>query len=139
MGFNWDIIKDLLLSVLQVVIISLTPMVVTALRNFLNAKMMQVVDASENENLDSLIIRLFEFADSVVAFVSQTYVDNLKKDGKFTVEEQKAAFDMAYERLLSMIDEESKELLAYSFGDIAEYLQTIIEAAVRRSKMEAIK
>lgn len=134
MEFNMETIKDLLLTLLQAVIIGSLPVIAKFIKDFLSAKSAQLTDISKNDNLDAVIARVFNLADRVVTYVSQTYVDAIKADGKFDPDEHAEAFNMAYERLLSMIDEESKGLLESTFGDLATYLQTIIEAAVRDGK-----
>lgn len=134
MDSTWVTIKDLILSVLQVVIIGALPVLSKFVSDFLKARKQSLIDASQNDHIDSVIARVFDLVERVVSYVSQTYVESLKKDGKFDKEEQAAAFAKAYERLLTMIDEESKALLEGVFGDLSVYLQTLIEAAVRDGK-----
>ncbi|PWM75256.1 MAG: hypothetical protein DBX59_02170 [Bacillota bacterium] len=71
---------------------------------------------------------------SGVAATAQTYVDALKKAGKFDAEAQKNAFESAKERALSMLSEGVKKTLCALYGDVNAYLEAEIETAVRQDK-----
>lgn len=72
---------------------------------------------------------------NAVAYVSQTYVDGLKKSGQFSIENQKQAFQMAYDRAVQLINDDSAAVIAAVFGNFSEWLTTAIEVAVRTQKM----
>lgn len=79
---------------------------------------------------------MLELVSQVVAFVSQRYVDELKKEDKFSPENQKKAFQMAYDGVLQMIDEETQGFLTIMFGDLQTWLTTAIEQAVRDQRSD---
>lgn len=128
---NWNAIGDALLALLQTVIIAVLPMITKYIKDYFAAKTEAIADMAVNENIASIVRTVGDLARQSVAYVSQTYVDNLKKEGKFDVEEQKIAAGKAFDRLKLMVDEESSAILESVFGDLTVYLETLIEAAVR--------
>lgn len=129
-----EAIKDILLVLLQAVIITAVPILAKFLVDLLKNKSTQIQDRVTNAYIDNIIMRVTDIVTNAVMFVSQTYVDNLKNEGKFDVEEQKIAFEMAYDRVMDMVDEESEIILTGIFGDFSLWLNTLIEAIVKIQK-----
>jgi hypothetical protein len=67
---------------------------------------------------------------SAVLMVQQTFVDNLKKEGKFDSEAQAKALELAVKTAASQINDEMKKVIEELFGDIEEWLKTQIEAFI---------
>lgn len=72
-------------------------------------------------------------ADCVLA-TTQTYVEALKKEGKFDLEAQKIAFTKTYENVMAILADEAKEYLQTAIGDLSAYVENMIEAEVNRNK-----
>jgi anion-transporting ArsA/GET3 family ATPase len=72
-------------------------------------------------------------SDCVIA-TTQTYVDSLKKQGKFDAEAQKVAFNQTYEAVMCILSEEAKEYLNEAVGDLNLYITQKIEAEVNVTK-----
>ena len=88
----------------------------------------------KDEKVARIISRVEDIVSKTVILINQTYVDALKEAGKFGKEEQKAAFDMCKERVLSMLNDEAILAIAETFGDFDEWIRTLIEANVRNEK-----
>ena len=73
-----------------------------------------------------------------VIATNQTYVDALKKEGKFDLEAQKKAFEQTRDAVLAILDEESKKYLASIFGDLDLYISQQIEANVNMYKTTVV-
>ena len=71
---------------------------------------------------------------TAVTYVSQTYVDELKKSGTFTEENQKIAIEKALEVARQQLTQEALEFITTAYGDITEYLTSLLEAEVRNQK-----
>lgn len=71
---------------------------------------------------------------SCVLATTQTYVDSLKKEGKFDLEAQQVAFKRTYENVLAILTEDAKEYLTVAFGDLEAYITAKIEAEVNLTK-----
>lgn len=126
--------KDVMLTILQVVLIAVIPVIAAYVCRFLKAKRDEV-EASETVGMSDFIIR--EALDAVIAAVSyvcQTYVDGLKKSGKFSVENQKYAFQLAYDKASLIITQEAKDFITSVYGSFSAWLTMQIEAQVRMQK-----
>ncbi len=126
--------KDVMLTILQVVLIAVIPVIAAYVCRFLKAKRDEV-EAGETVGMSDFIIR--EALDAVIAAVSyvcQTYVDGLKKSGKFSVENQKYAFQLAYDKASLIIAQETKDFIADIYGSFSAWLTMQIEAQVRMQK-----
>jgi hypothetical protein len=65
---------------------------------------------------------------------TQTYVDALKKEGKFDGEAQKVAFSKTFDAVLAVLNDDAKEYLGEVVGDLTAYITNKIEANVKYSK-----
>lgn len=130
--------KEFILVLLQAVIIAAVPVVTTYLCNFLKQKSNQAAAKTNNDLATSYIREAADAVTTAVTFTSQTYVDNLKNSGTFTVENQKEAFNKAMNKAVEILSAEAKEYLTKAYGDLTNYLTTKIEAEVRNQKSTAI-
>lgn len=130
--------KDFILVLLQAVIIAAVPVITAHLCSFLKQKGNQVAAKTNNELAASYIKEAADAVTTAVTFTSQTYVDNLKNSGSFTVENQKEAFNKAMSKAMEILSVEAKDFLGKAYGDLTNYLTTKIEAEVRIQKNTAI-
>jgi len=70
-----------------------------------------------------------------VTFTSQKYVDELKKSGQFTKENQEWALKVAIAQAKVLLTQEAKDFLEAAYGPLDRYLEGLIEAEVRNQKM----
>lgn len=89
---------------------------------------------TENEKLQYVIDELSQTAQTSVAYVNQTFVDQLKADGKFDKEHQKEALDKALNMALNSLTDKTKQILGKNGIDIEEMLIKYIEAAIANNK-----
>ena len=71
----------------------------------------------------------------IVMATTQTYVEALKKEGKFDAEAQKIAFNKTYEAVMVTLTNEAKTYLETVVGDLNLYVTNKIEAEVNRTKV----
>lgn len=71
---------------------------------------------------------------SCVLATSQTYVESLKKEGKFDAEAQKIALTKTYTNVMKILSEEAKVYLSEALGDLEAYVYNKIEAEVKLTK-----
>ena len=83
--------------------------------------------------LKNMIARAEQLVDDCVNYTSQTFVNALKKEGKFTKEEWKIAFDMSKDRVLALMTEEMAEAIEDCFGDLNIWIETQIETDVLKN------
>ena len=89
---------------------------------------------TRNEMLLKLIDRAEVLVNSCVEYTSQTFVNGLKQEGKFTKEEGKIAFEMSKERVLNLMTEELYNAIEECFGDVNLWIETQIETNVLQNK-----
>lgn len=133
--------NELLTTLIQMVVIPAIPVLITYLAKYLKAKADQATIRIDNEQvriyLDRRYNYLQEATDAVlqaVTFTAQTYVDTLKKQGKFDKEAQEQAFNTAKDVALKLLTEEAKQMITDLYGDITIWLDTKIEQTVNEQK-----
>ncbi len=123
--FN-EFLTDAFLSVLTLVVSTASGYGLLLLRQFLS----KIISDGLAEEITSRL------EDAVYA-TTQTYVDDLKKNGAFTKEAQAHALGMALATLLGSLSQEAKDYIQEKFGDTEAYLTGRIEAEVKRQKLAA--
>lgn len=124
----------ILTTIIQVVIIPAIPVLITFLVKFLKAKADETTTKIDN---DLIRVYLQEATDAVlqaVVYTAQTYVDALKKQGKFDETAQKVAFAQAKDVALRLLTEEAKQMITDLYGDLTIWLDTKIEQTVNEQK-----
>lgn len=125
---------ELVYDILKVAVIPMIGVLTGYLVKWLKAKELEVLDKVDNDIADKYIGLLFETIRDCVTATTQTYVDSLKKQGKFDMEAQKIAFQKTYDAVLALLTEEAKEYLANIYGDLNAFITTKIEAEVNAQK-----
>lgn len=131
--------KDAILSILQAVLIAVIPIIAGFLVNFLKKKANEAAVRSGNETASFFIKEIADAISTVVTYVSQTYVDTLKKSGTFTRENQNEALQRAIEKAMEILSQEAKDFIRSMYGNLTNYLTAKIEAEVRQQKNELIE
>ena len=121
-----------LMAVVSYVLVPLIKKAGTALTD-------QIEEKTKSEKLAQGVQRAAEIVEQVVVAITQTYVDDLKKEGSFDADAQKQALQMAKEAAADLISSEVQQLIAENYNDFSDWLLSSIEAAVARSKWEAKK
>jgi len=126
--------KEFLLSLLQAVIIAAVPVITAYLCSFLNQKKKEVTANISDESAKKLISEACDAVVTAVTATNQTYVDTLKRQGTFTVENQKEAFEKSYNTAVAIMSDEAKEFINTAYGSLQEWLTVKIEAQVKEAK-----
>lgn len=121
-----EFLTNAFLSVLTVAVPAVSGFGLLLLRQFLS----KIISDGLAEEITSRL------EDAVYA-TTQTYVDDLKKNGAFTKEAQVHALGMALATLLGSLSQEAKDYIQEKFGDTEAYLTGRIEAEVKRQKLAA--
>lgn len=124
----------LLQEIFSVCIIPLLGVLTGYLVSFLKAKGNQIADNADSVLAAKYIKMLTETICTCVIATNQTYVEALKKEGKFDTEAQKKAFQMTYDSVMNILSEEAKEYLKNIYGDLDTFLTNAIEAQVKNNK-----
>lgn len=71
---------------------------------------------------------------SSVQTITQTYVESLKKEGAFTAEAQKEAYEKCLKLVKDQLTPALTEYIKNNFGDMEAYLKTQIESMISNLK-----
>lgn len=124
MEYTW---MDVLVKVLDVLVGLLVSVGIPYLMGQIGAKV-------KSSKAREYLARAQEYLTSAVTMVNQTFVDQLKKDGKFDADAQLEAFEMAADAWLLMMNDEMKAIIIEEVGDFDTYIRTQIEAKVNALK-----
>jgi hypothetical protein len=126
---------ELVNEIFQVCIVPLLGILTTYLVKYITIKMEEIQTKTENEKMDKYLSMLTETITSCVIATNQTYVEALKKEGKFDLEAQKVAFEKTKNAVLGVLTSESQRYLTAAIGDLNLYISQQIEAAVNVEKL----
>lgn len=126
--------NELVQNLLYVVITTILPIVSTYFVGYLKAKRAEKLQAIDNTYVKDTITDATDIILKVVETVSQVYVDDLKKNGKFEAEEQKIALNKAISQAKDLLNAETTALLIEKYGDLDTWIRTIIESSIKASK-----
>lgn len=129
--------KELLMDLLLAVITAAVPIITTYAVGLINKVKDEAMAKTDDIKKQGYIQEIAGAITSAVAATSQTYVDSLKKAGKFDSDAQKVAANMAMTACLASISPAATEFIESAYGDTKKYLLTMIEAEVRKQKNEA--
>lgn len=124
----------LLFDIAEVCLIPLLGIATTYFIKWLNTKRDEALIKIDNEMGDKYVAMMFETVATCVKATTQTYVDTLKKEGRFDAEAQKEAFQKTYEAVISTLTEEAKLYLNTFYGDLNAFLAICIEAEIKAQK-----
>jgi ribonuclease PH len=125
---------EFLQNLLYAVITTILPIIVAYGVSYLKTKKEEKLQLIDNTYVKETINTVVDTIINVVNTVSQTYVSDLKKDGKFDVEKQKIALNKAVEQAKELINEESKEIIQSKYNDLDSYIRSIIESYIISNK-----
>ena len=101
---------------------------------WLKAKKEELKAKVKDETAKKYIDMLDNTISECVLATSQTYVDTLKKEGKFDAEAQKHAFTLTFDAVMGILTEDAKVVLSEAVTDLGAYITTKIEAKVGANK-----
>ena len=125
---------DLINEIFQVCIIPLLGILTTYAVKYIQVKIEEIQMKTENEIADKYLSMLASTITECVIATNQTYVEALKKEGKFDLEAQKKAFEMTEEAVMLILTDEAKKYLSAAVGDLNVFISQQIEAAVNVEK-----
>jgi hypothetical protein len=101
---------------------------------WINAKKQELLKKAKTETEAKYIEMLDKTITDCVLATSQTYVDALKKEGKFDAEAQKKAFQQTFDAVMSILTDEAQIYLSEITKDLSKYITNKIEATIIETK-----
>lgn len=118
----------------QVVLVPAVPVLLKILYNFVVAYTAEKSEKIENEKVRGYVNDAVKAVMTAVTSTFQTYVDSLKKQGKFDEEAQKIAFNTARDTALLMLTQDMRDAVTTVYGDFDTWLSKTIEQLVLANK-----
>lgn len=128
--------KEFIQQLMYLVITGILPFVTVYFANFVKSIIQKNKDNIESEQVQNLIDYAGEAISVAVMTVSQTYVDTMKRQGKFDAEAQAIAKQMAIDKAKELISREMKSAIESVYTNFDAYLDNYIETVVRESKID---
>lgn len=120
--------------IFQVVLIPLLGILTKYLVALISHKIKEMTDAKDDATYTKYMNMLRDTITDCVIATNQTYVDSLKKEGKFDAEAQKKAFEKTYAAVMAILTDDAKNYLTEIVGDLDGYVSNLIESNVKTSK-----
>ena len=121
-------------QIFELVVFPLLGIGTTYLIVLINAKIKELKKQSDNDLEKKYLDMLNNTITDCVLATNQTYVNELKKQGKFDLDAQKIAFQKTYENVMALLTDEAKKYLSEALGDLQTYVNNKIEAEVLLNK-----
>lgn len=100
----------------------------------ISVKIKELKQKINDETTKKYLDMLNESITKTVLATTQTYVEALKKEGKFDMEAQKIAFQKTYDTVMKLLTEDAKKYIVVAVGDLKTYITNQIEAEVKINK-----
>ena len=100
----------------------------------ISVKITEIKQKTNDETAKKYLDMLETTIQNAVLATTQTYVDSLKKQGKFDAEAQKEAFKQTYDAVMRVLTADAVKYLTESVGDLQTYITNKIEANVKLTK-----
>ena len=126
--------NEIVLSIISVVVTS----VVLPLITLGGTKLIQLINQKiKDDKTRTILTGLTMIVERAVRSVTQTYVDTLKKNGKFDQEAQLVALTLAKEEVLKELNAETKLFIETNYGSINDFITTQIESTINLIKTKS--
>ena len=123
-----------IIELLQAIATAAIPVCAAYLVQYLRRKSEQIISQTDNMKIKAFLAEATDAVSTAVTYTSQTFVDALKKEGKFDKDKQQEALEKSSDKAISLLSEPAKKALEDIYGDLRAYLTSKIEAEVRSQK-----
>ena len=125
-----DFLNKILPIIFMFVVIPSIGILTTFIVTFIRTKKEELKSKIDSDLLRKYVDMLAETVCVCVVATNQTYVNELKRQGKFDKEAQKAAFQMTYEAVMQILSDEAVKYLTTFYGDLEKAVVELIEKEV---------
>ena len=128
---DWMNVLEQIFELVVYPVLSITGIYLTYL---ISVKIKELKQKTNDETAKKYLDMLNETISNAVLATTQTYVESLKKQGKFDAEAQKIAFQQTYEAVMRVLTADAIKYITTSVGDLETYITNKIEADVKLYK-----
>lgn len=123
---------NIILSCISIVLTGLLGWGVTALTAFLNTKI-------KDKRIAGYLTSLTNIVTTSVKETYQTYVEALKKEGRFDADAQKKALDETLAKIKTELPVNIANYVTETFGDLDKYITSLIESTIYSLKNTTVE
>ena len=121
-------------QIFQLFVIPILGILAAFVVEFLRVKSKEIINKLDNDVAKKYTEMITNTIVDCVIATNQTYVEALKKQGKFDENAQKVAFEKTLNAVLGILSEEAKNYIKETTGDLNLYISQLIEAEVNKAK-----
>lgn len=125
---------ELLNQVLYVLIVGILTVVTKYVVSYLNEKKQAIKDNLTENEFQNTMLKAVEVIERVIETTSQTYVDALKKQGKFDEAAQEEALKRTIVDIMTLLPSEAKALIEVTYNDVDKWVRNYVESYLRADK-----
>ena len=127
--------NEIFISIISVVVTT----VVLPLITIGGTKLIQLINQKiKDDRTRTILTGLTTIVERAVRSVTQTYVDTLKKNGKFDQEAQLVALSLAKDEVLRELNTERRIFIETNYGSINDFVTTQIESTINLIKSKSV-
>ena len=127
--------NEIFISIISVVVTT----VVLPLITIGGTKLIQLINQKiKDDRTRTILTGLTTIVERAVRSVTQTYVDTLKKNGKFDQEAQLVALSLAKDEVLRELNTETRIFIETNYGSINDFVTTQIESTINLIKSKSV-
>jgi len=127
--------NEIFISIISVVVTT----VVLPLITIGGTKLIQLINQKiKDDRTRTILTGLTTIVERAVRSVTQTYVDTLKKNGKFDQEAQLVALSLAKDEVLRELNTETRVFIETNYGSINDFVTTQIESTINLIKSKSV-
>lgn len=131
--------KDFLFTLLQAIIIAAVPVITTFLCDLIRTKRNEVKARANSDAAKDLVDDALGAVETAVRVVSQIYVDELKKEDRFSAQNQEDALWQAYDIAVGLMTDEAQNYIGKHYNGMQDWLKAQIEAEVKKQKSQKLR
>lgn len=124
----------ILSQLFEIVIFPLLAIGTVYLISLIRVKIQEIKQTKDDAMYHKYLSMLESTIIDCVISTTQTYVEALKKQGKFDADAQKIAFTKTYTNVMAILNKDAKKYLEEVMGDLETYVYNKIEAEVNLTK-----
>jgi len=118
---------ELIQQIFELCIVPLLAVLTGYLVTWIKAKTAEIEQNKYTDLISDTIIQC-------VIATNQTYVEALKKEGKFDAEAQEKAFEITKQAVLGVLTTQARDFIEMTYGDVEAWLNQQIEASINTYK-----
>lgn len=130
----------LLQELVYAVLIGVLPIIAKAIVAFVKKKTEELqanTTVLQGEKANQLLERFNKIVEACVIKTNNNLVDDLKQNGTFDADSQAEALKKTMTEIKELLNDEVKDIILEAYGDLDNYLETIIEKYVKQVKIES--